>query len=50
MLGMRSQASDGGLRATLIQLHIGNLTAQCRDSFQDIAIFDSLSVVKMNNS
>jgi hypothetical protein len=49
-LGTRGQASDGGSRATLIQLHNGNLTAVDRDSFPDEVIFESIKVAKMNSS
>ena len=36
-------------RTTLIQLHIGNLTAPCRYSFHEAAIFNSVGLVKMNS-
>jgi hypothetical protein len=49
-LGERSQASDAQSRPTLIQLHIGNVTALCRYSFRQAAIFDSNVSVKMNGS
>jgi hypothetical protein len=49
-LGERSQASDEQSGPTLIQLHIGNVTAPCRYSFHQAAIFDSTVSVKMNGS
>jgi hypothetical protein len=36
-------------RTTLIQLHIGNVTASCRYSFHGATIFDSARLVKMNS-
>jgi hypothetical protein len=40
-LGERSQASDEQSRPTLIQLHIGNVTALSRYSFHAAMFFDS---------
>lgn len=49
-LGISSQASNDGSRATLTQLHNGILTAAERDSFPKNAIFYAVLAAKMNSS
>jgi hypothetical protein len=49
-LANAAKQATRGSRTTLIQLHIGNVTALCACSFHEVAIFDSTAPAKMNGS